>query len=104
MKIRLDEKMKMFNGEVLMDRDSQGTLSHLTMKMVLMEGLLRSHPSDDRLNGVEKMKRFDLAKRIYDAKDSIDLSAEDIVLAKEAIGVKLPVLVVGLAYKILDEK
>lgn len=104
MKINLCETMKALDGHPLMDKNSQGSVVELTVKMVLLEALLRVHPGDDRLSGMEKMRRFDLAKRIYDTKEYIDISHEEIVLLKESVGLKLPVLIVGQTYRMFDKE
>ena len=104
MKINMDSVMTAFDGQPLMDKDAKGNPFKLTVKVVILEGLLRVHISDERLSGMEKMKRFDLAKRVFDAKDMVEITPEEVVMLKDVIGLKLPVLIVGQMYKILDGK
>lgn len=104
MKIKLMDILRTFDGQPLVDKDPKGNIFELNVKTIVLEALLRVHAADDRLSGIDKMKRFDLAKRVFDTTEEIDLSHEDIILLKEAIGLKLPVLIVGQMYKILDGK
>jgi hypothetical protein len=73
--------------------------------VVVVEALLRPHPSEDRLGGMEKLRRFELARKVHETEKTIDLPVEDVALIKELIGTKnFPVLIVGQMFGILEGK
>ena len=57
-----------------------------------------------RLNGQEHIRRYELAKKIYDAKESVDVDAEEISLIKTVISMNYNTFVAGPALQIIEEK
>lgn len=97
MKIDFNKKFTNFNGEVLKDSQSGKELS---LGDVCVEALM-AVDQNNPIEGVEKMKRYNLALDIHKGnKDS--LSAEDIVLLKELVGKYFTTIVVGQALPMLD--
>jgi len=97
MKIDFSKKFTNFNGEVLKDTQSQ---KELALSDICIESLLSVDPKSP-VEGVEKLKRYNLAMEIYQGKKE-SLSAEEVVLLKELIGKYYTTLVVGQAFPMLD--
>lgn len=73
----------------------------LTLQRVLIMSLMNADP-EERIDGVEKLKRYELGMRIMQAKDSIELTAEEIAYIKPMIGKHFYTVVVGQAYHLLE--
>ncbi|GAF86145.1 unnamed protein product [marine sediment metagenome] len=56
----------------------------------------------EKLSGEEKCRRFMLATKIFDGKNSVDIGTKDIELLKDMIAKNYPPLTVGQAWAILD--
>ena len=104
MNIRLNEKIYGLNGVALQDIDRNGNiLGDIVLKSIMIEALLRPHASEERVSGVEKLKRFNLAQKIYESTEEVSLQTEEVALIKELVGVKgFPVLIVGRVFSMLE--
>ena len=87
-----------FDGQVMKDNDGQGNAIDATLKLAIVNAVLSPVQNE---NGVEKVKKFDLAQRIY-KNDEVNLTAEEISLIKERVGESFPPIVVGQVWKILE--
>ncbi len=57
----------------------------------------------EKLDGEEKCRRFELARKIYGANGEVDIGTKDIELIKELLARTLPTnLIVGQAWAVLD--
>ena len=74
----------------------------LTLEETVTTALLSSYPDEQSLDGVEKNKRFWLAKKIHDQRKDPVLTADEIALIKRLIAKAYNPLVVGQAWTILD--
>ena len=102
MRIKLDQVLKGFDGNEVPDgpKDDEGGQKLLTLRKVLVNSLASL---DQQASAEEQVKRFDLAMKIQNASESIDLGAEDTVLCKKRIHATYPSpLVVGQTYAIID--
>lgn len=84
------------NGEPLIDQNTP-----MTLRIVASNALLSQY-QDENPTGMEKVRRWALALRIHNAKETIVLTADEITLLKELIGRAYAPLVVGQAWSILD--
>lgn len=110
MKINLNYKFKALNGVFITqkvdigkkDEDGKPIMKDepLTLGKACAVALLGNFPGE--LSGDEKVKRYSLAMDIHKAKNSIDLTVEDVSLIKELIAKVYSVLVTGQAWQILD--
>lgn len=91
-----DADLKMIDGTPV----KEGEVA-LKMKTSVVNSLLGFFPDEQNLTGEEKVKRYELASKIYAGGD-IDLKPEEIVLIKKLVGKGAPTLVVGQVYKLLD--
>jgi len=56
-----------------------------------------------KIPGTEKVKRYELAKKVYKG-GKVDVKAEDIALLKKVIAANYSALVVGQAWAMLEKK
>ncbi len=75
----------------------------LTLGEAAVNALLGSAPNDTNPTGVEKLKRYELARRIFRNSDAI-LSLDDITLIRDRIGIIYAPAVVGVTWAVLDPK
>ncbi len=100
MKIDTNQTLKALNGEVLKDNDGQGNAVDATLKMAVVNALLAPVQKE---TGLDKVKKYELATRIY-KNDEVELSSEDIVLIKKCVGDNFAPIVVGQIFNILEGK
>lgn len=102
MKIRVTTPLMNYDGKAHQTpkEDNSGKLRDVLLRDVLCTALTSS-PKDEQLLGVEKVRRFSLAQRVY-SEDEIEFSAEDIVLCKTLIDKAYPTAVVAPAWMLLD--
>lgn len=86
-----------FDGKELTDSDKP-----ITLGIICVNALRGTFKGEEDLSGVEKEKRYRLARKIYD-QGEVEVSAEEITLLKTLIGKGYPVDIVGPAYELLEE-
>jgi len=94
-KINFNVGLKNLKGETLKDKEKI-----LTLKDVSANALLGNY--DEKIDGEEKLKRFLLATRIYEANDELELNIDEIKMTKDLIARGYSTLVTGRALQILD--
>jgi len=97
MKIDFKKKFTNLNGEVLKDAN---TNKEFILGDVCVECLL-SVDKEENIDGMEKVRRYNLALEIYQGKKD-SLEAEDIVLLKKLIGKLYTPIIVGQALPLLE--
>ena len=95
-KINFNESLKDLKGEILKDKEKD-----LTLKDVSANALLGNY-QDEKIDGEEKLKRFLLATKIYESKDELELTIDEIKMTKDLIARGYSTLVTGRALQILD--
>jgi hypothetical protein len=95
MKINFDQELKGLDGEALKEGDKA-----FTLKRAAVEALVALAP-DDRANGEEKCKRWQLAVRVNGGGE-VELSPEEAAMVKERIGRLYGPLVIGPAWQLLN--
>ncbi len=108
MKIDFSQTLKDLNGNnVILQADEKGNpLLIATLGNVVNTALMapnRKHHEQGPMPGMEALKVFSLALRIHEAKEPIDVTAEEVVLMKEKVAefYNLP-FIVGHAWNMLD--
>lgn len=125
MEINFNYKFKKLNGEIIpekpdeiVEKDGQKvkrTYPPFTLK-ILCENILLKASSDlivcpqcrtvikcpKKLSGKEKVRRADLAKRIYEGNGFVEIGASDIRLLRKLIAENYPALTVAQAWEALD--
>ncbi len=101
--INLNQTLKNFGGEVLKDNDGKGNVIDATLKNAIVNSLLAPLTQGKSEIGVDKVKKYELSRRIYEM-DEIELTPEEIVLIKERVGEVFGAIVVGQVYNLLEGK
>jgi hypothetical protein len=97
MKLNLNQEFKALNGEVIKSESG-----NLTLKSICSEALLNTSP-EDKLSGEDKAKRYQLAHNIFNSKAAnFEITVEEVALLKNLIGNLFTPLVVGQAFKFLE--
>ena len=102
MKIKFDDKdaIKSLKGKDFKDADG----SIITMRSACVDALL-ANPPDDRASGSEKVRRFELAQKLNNMKETeFNINAEDISLIKSMAGKTFVTIVVGRMFAALEQK
>jgi hypothetical protein len=100
MKITVTQTLKNMDGQVMKDNDGQGNAVDATLRMAIVNAVLSPVQKE---SGMEKVKKYELAKRIHQS-DEVDLTAEEISLIKERVGEVYPALITGQIWDILEGK
>ena len=83
MKIDFTQSLKTLGGETMKDIDEKGNAIDATIKLAIVNALLA--PSKDPESGVNKIKKYELAKMVFKADGEVDITADDIVMIKKAV-------------------
>lgn len=111
MKRNLKTPLQFLDGKPLLEAIKIGTdeagrdiieQHPITLAGIAVNALLAQHEDERTLPGADKVKRYKLAQKIYDALGEMDVTAEDVALLKTLIGKTYPPLLVGLAWQILE--
>lgn len=105
MLVDVTQTLKNMNGQTMKDMieevDDKGKKTAVaidaTVKMAIVNALLAPVQKE---SGVDKVKKYELAKKVY-ASDDVDLNEDEIKLIKERVGECLIPLVVGRIYDLL---
>lgn len=100
MKIKVNQKLKNLDGEVLKETGPGDKLVDVDLKLIIVNALLIPIQED---KGIDKMKKYELAKMIHNSKVNVDLTAEDISFIKKQVGDNYSPLVVGQMFEILEK-
>jgi len=98
MKIDFNVSLKDLRGKALVSE----TKELITLRMCAVNAVLALGENDHDMLGEEKVRRWKLAKLIYDGDKEIEISTEDIALVKKLIAKVYAPLVVGQAWEILE--
>jgi len=99
MLVNVDGVLKSMSGETLKDVVN-GEAIDAKVKDALVNAILSPVQNEQ---GVEKVKKYELAKRIYAGGD-IDLVAEEVALIKERVGESYAPIIVGQLFELLDSE
>jgi len=96
MLVNVNQMLKTIDGETMKDV-VDGKAIDATVKMAIVNAILS--PVKDE-SGVDKVKKYELAKKIY-ASDEVDLDEDEIKLIKERVGEGFAPIVVGQIFELL---
>ena len=103
MKLKILEALKAMGGEPLMDLDrATNKQIQLTLRHICVEALLRPLDTDVQLSVMQKFQMGELAHKIYNATEEMDITPEEAVLIKERVGKSFPVLIVWNVSKLME--
>lgn len=101
MKVKFNQKVYGVDGTPLKaDKGRDLTLKDVCISSIL--GPAGTRPDED--TDEKKYHRFQIYKKIKDGKDEVDLTANEIVDLKKAIGKHQPSLVMGQCWDYLEQK
>lgn len=100
MKLNFETEIPGLDGTSL--KDERGTT--FTLKMASVNSLMSNFKGEENLAGVEKLGRWELARKIYLSKEEIELSVEEISRLKELIAKTYGPAIVGPVWTILEGK
>ena len=103
MEIDFGRTLMSLTGEPLevMEKDKKVPL---TLGKASAEALLAPLEKDKLETGQKKYEKWKLAGKIIEAKTPLDVTAEDVALLKDRIGLMYSAAVVGPAYEMLEGK
>lgn len=102
MKIDFTQNLVSITGEAMKDQNEKGEAIDATLKLAVVNALLAPQKEED--TGVNKIKKYELAKMIFKAEGEVDVTAEDITLIKTAVEKAFPSpLIVGQVSELLEK-
>lgn len=96
MLVKVNEPLKTMDGQVMKD-NVDGKAVDATVKMAIVNAVLSPVQKE---SGVEKVKKYELAKKIY-SNDEVDLDEKEIATIKDAVGENFAPIIVGQIYELL---
>ena len=96
MLVKVDVPLKTLDGQVMKD-NADGKAIDATVKMAIVNAILSPV---EREKGVDKVKKYELAKRVFE-NDEVDLNEDEIKLIKDCVGENFAPIVVGQIYELL---
>jgi len=102
MKIDFTQTLKTMSGEVMKDMDEKNEAVDATLKMAVVNALLAPQKEED--TGINKIKKYELAKMIYNSEGETDITVEDVALIKKAVEKAFPSpMIVGQVNEMLEK-
>jgi hypothetical protein len=98
MKVKINEKIKGIDG--VQPVISPDTKVELTLRDVCVSSILTPMQDDDQKSKYEK---YELFKKLRDAKVEVELTAAEIVLIQKCIGKFQPALILGQCFEMLEK-
>lgn len=99
--IDVSRKLYQLSGKPLVDQAEDGTAVDAVVRTALVNIALSPDSKDD---GVKKVKKYELAKKIYMAKDVVDLAVEELAMLRKGVEANYPPLICGQLVDILEGK
>lgn len=104
MLVKLNVGLKTLDGQQMIDKDGQDNAIDATLQTAIVNAVLSPLQQGQNEKGTEKVKKYDLAMKVYKSDGEVELSAEDIVLIKERIADVFSPLVVGQCFNLLENQ
>lgn len=92
MKIKINENLKGIDG--------QNIAPPMTLKNVCITSILTPTEGDDEK---KKFEKYEIFKKLRDAKEDVTLTAEEIAVVKKGIGKFQPPLILGQCFELLEK-
>ena len=96
MLVKVNVPLKTMDGQVMKD-NVDGKAVDASMKMVIVNAVLSPV---ERETGVDKVKKYELAKKIHTS-DEVDLNEEEITIIKDRVGETFAPIIVGQIFELL---
>lgn len=98
MLVDVSRNLVQMNGNPLMDTNEKGEAVEATVKTAIVNAVLSPVQNE---KGIDKVKKYELAKRIYQVEGEIELTPEEVVLIKDRVGELYTPLIVGQVLELL---
>ncbi len=100
MQINFNQSLLNIEKAILKDENDK----EFTLKKAAVNALLAETPESQKESGEEKVKRWKLANRIFEAPETeaVEVTAEEITLIKKKINEAYTTIVVGSSFQILE--
>ncbi len=92
MKININQVLTQLNGQPIKDTDESGKAVDATVRNALVNAVLLPEQNE---KGTQKVLKYELAKKIYQAKEDVEVTAEEVVMLKRVVGEAFAPLIVG---------
>lgn len=92
MVVNTEQVLKSISGQNLKDNDGAGQVIDATLKLAVVNALLA--PSQKQDSGVDKIRKWELAKKVY-GNVGVDLDEKEISLIKDCVNAVYPPLICG---------
>lgn len=103
MKVNFSQKLTQINGQPLLDADAPNedgnSIKQATAKSVVVNALMFPDTTD---SGEGKLKKWNLANRIYSSDREVEISVEEANVIKKSVGKSFGPVVVGPVYNLLE--
>jgi len=101
MQVNVSVVLKAIDGvNDLKNNDGDGKVKIFPLKDAIVNAVLAPVKHDEK--GVDKVKKYELAKKVQIADGNVELTIEDITLIKERVGEVYPPLIVGQVFELLE--
>lgn len=104
-KVDFSRKLKNVDGDDMIEVIVNGEKTDeriSTLKSISVNALISTFEDERGLDGVEKMKRYQLAMKINKSTSLLELQSEDVSLIKKLVGKAFGPMAVGQAYEYLE--
>ena len=102
MKIDFTQNLVSITGEAMKDQNDKGEVIDATLKLAVVNALLAPQKEED--TGINKIKKYELAKMIYNSEGETDITVEDAALIKKAVEKAFPSpMIVGQVNEMLEK-
>lgn len=100
-KIDFSQALKALNGEDMKMMNPDGSVGGvLKLSEVCSNALLSGYEDEKNLSAEEKVKRFKLAHKVFEAGE-IELASEEATLIRKVVNKKYPTMIVGQVYEVI---
>lgn len=99
MLVKINVPLTTLDGQTMKD-NVDGQAVDATVKTAIVNAVLAPVQKE---SGIEKVKKFNLAQRIY-KDDEVELTAEEVSLIKACVGENFAPIVVGQIWNLLEGK
>ncbi len=103
MKIDVSRNLVNYTGKLMVERNAEGVENPISLRDLCCIALTTPVAAAEVLSGVEKVRRFTLAQRIY-SENVLEIPVEDIALIKKLIDSHYNTIVVGAAWTLLESE
>jgi hypothetical protein len=88
MKINFKQPMKDFSGNEMrqeVSTDGDVKIESILISSPIINALMAAYKDDDKCSGEDKLKRFDISKKISESEGAIELSTDEISFIKNYV-------------------